>query len=79
MNVREDFIALLHCKWGLARTGLSTLVLQVLSNLTLKVEDCRGQGYDGAGSVADHNSLSADILRLNNNAIYNHCFSLGSI
>lgn len=76
MNIREDFIAFQHCKWGLDGAGLAALVLQTLTNLTLNVQDCRGQGYDGAGAVAGHiNGLSAHILRLNKKAIFTHCFS----
>jgi hypothetical protein len=51
MNIREEFIAFLHCKWGLSG---AQLVLEALNDLTLSIEDCRGQGYDGAGSVAAH-------------------------
>ena len=42
----------------------------------MSIEDCRGQGYDGAGSVAGSiNGLSAHILRLNNKALYTHRYS----
>ena len=76
MDIREDFIAFLHCKWGLDGAGLATLVLKAINDLTLNVENCRGQGYDGAGAVAGHiNGLSAHILRLNKKAIFTHCHS----
>jgi hypothetical protein len=76
MNIREEFIAFLHCKWGLSGAQLAKLVLEALNDLTLSIEDCRGQGYDGAGSVAGHiNGLSAHILRLNQKALYTHCYS----
>ena len=55
---------------------LARLILDKLTNLNLCVNDCRGQGYDGAGAVAGHVSgLSAHILRLNPKALYTHCFS----
>ena len=44
MNIREEFIAFLHCKWGLSGAQLAKLILEALNNLTLSVEDCRGQG-----------------------------------
>ena len=76
MNIREEFIAFLHCKWGLSGAQLAQLILEALDNLTLPIEDCRGQGYDGAGAVAGHlNGLSAHILRLNSKALYTHCYS----
>ena len=38
--------------------------------------NCRGQGYDGAGSVSGYkNGASAHILQVNRKAIYTHCFS----
>lgn len=75
-DIREEFIAFLHCKWGLSGAQLAQLLLEALNDLTLPVEDCRGQGYDGAGSVAGHiNGLSAQILKLNKKALYTHCYS----
>ena len=75
-NIREDFIAFLHCESGLTGLDLSQLVLEALENLGLSYKDCRGQGYDGAGNVAGHLSgLSARILAINQKAIYVHCSS----
>ena len=55
---------------------MSKLILEYLQELTLPISDCRGQGYDGAGSVAGHiNGLSAHILKLNPKALYTHCYS----
>lgn len=76
MDIREEFIAFLHCKWGLSGAQLSKLILDYLHELTLSISDCRGQGYDGAGAVVGHiNGLSAHILKLNPKALYTHCFS----
>ena len=76
MNIREEFIAFLHCKWGLSGAQLAKLILEALGDLTLSIEDCRGLGYDGAGAVAGHiNGLSAHILKLNSKALYTHCYS----
>ncbi|CAB4025605.1 Hypothetical predicted protein, partial [Paramuricea clavata] len=74
MNIREEYIVFLHCKWGLSGAQLAKLVLEALNYLTLSIEDC--SGYDGASSVAGHiNGLSAHILRLNQKALYTHCYS----
>jgi hypothetical protein len=76
MNIREEFISFLHCKWGLSGEQLAKLILESLTALTLSIDDCRGQGYDGAGAVAGHiNGLSAQILRSNPKAPYTHCYS----
>ena len=44
----------------LSGAQLAKLILEALGDLTLSIEDCCGQGYDGAGAVAGHiNGLSA--------------------
>ena len=76
MDIREEFIAFLQCKWGLSGENLAKLLLDALNDLDLPIEDCRGQGYDGAGSVAGCvKGLAARILRLNPKALYTHCYS----
>ncbi len=45
MNVREEFICFLHCKWGLSGQNLAKLILEALDELTLSIDNCRGQGY----------------------------------
>ncbi|XP_046863323.1 52 kDa repressor of the inhibitor of the protein kinase-like [Xenia sp. Carnegie-2017] len=76
MNIREEFISFLFCKWGLSGAQLAKLLLEALKELTLSIDDCRGQGYDGAGSVPGcTNGLAAQILKLNPKALYTHCYS----
>ncbi|XP_046862770.1 52 kDa repressor of the inhibitor of the protein kinase-like [Xenia sp. Carnegie-2017] len=56
---------------------LASVILKCLNEeLNLNIQDCRGQGYDGAGAVAGCiNGLAARIKNLNEKAIYTHCFS----
>ncbi|XP_028406782.1 52 kDa repressor of the inhibitor of the protein kinase-like [Dendronephthya gigantea] len=76
MDIREEFIAFLQCKWGLSGENLAKLILDALNDLDLPIMDCRGQGYDGAGSVAGCvKGLAAQILKLNPKALYTHCYS----
>ena len=76
MNIHEEFISFLHCKWGLSGSDLAKLILDALGELTLSIENCRGQGYDGAGAVAGHiNGLVAQLLRLNRKVLYTYCYS----
>ncbi|XP_046854933.1 52 kDa repressor of the inhibitor of the protein kinase-like isoform X1 [Xenia sp. Carnegie-2017] len=76
MNVKEEFMCFLHCKWGLSGQQLSKLILETLEKFALPIMDCRGQGYDGAGAVSGHiNGLAAHILRTNPKALYTHCYS----
>ena len=74
INIREEFIAFLYCKWRLSGAQLCRQILDALKDLTLSIEDCRGQGYDGAGP-GHINGLSAHILKLNSKALYTHCYS----
>ena len=76
LDIREDFVRFIDCKEGLAGVDLASTLLKTISNLGLDIMNCRGQGYDGAGSVAGHiNGLSAHILRLNNKVLYTHYHS----
>ncbi|CAB4027153.1 Hypothetical predicted protein [Paramuricea clavata] len=40
-----------ECMWGLSGENLAKLLLHALNDLDLPIEDCQGQGYDGAGCV----------------------------
>ena len=61
---------------GLSGKALVETVLNGIPNLTLDIDNCRGQGYDGASLVSGYmNGLSAQILHINEKAIYTHCHS----
>ena len=75
-EIREEFLGFLHCDLGLSGKGLAETVLNSIANLTLDIQNCCGQGYDGASSISGYNNgLSAQILRINEKAIYTHCRS----
>ena len=75
-EIREEFLGFLYCKLGLSGEALAETVLNGIANLTLDIHSCRGQGYDGVSSVSSYiNGLSAQILRINEKAIYTHCHS----
>ena len=75
-NIREEFVRFVHCSEGLRGKDLSVVMLKCLEDLDLDIMNCRGQGYDGAGSVSGHiNGLSAHILKVNPKALYTHCHS----
>ena len=77
LNIREEFFRFIHCREGLAGKNLASVILKCFNeDLFLDINDCRGQGYDGAGAVSGHiNGLVAHIKRLNKKAIYTHCYS----
>ena len=59
---------------GLSGKALVETVLNGIPNLTLDIDNCHGQGYDGASLVSGYmNGLSAQILHINEKAIYTHC------
>ena len=75
-NIREEFIRFVHCSEGLSGKDLSVVLLNCIQELNLDIMNCRGQGYDGAGSVSGYiNGLSAILLRINPKALYVHCHS----
>ena len=75
-EIREEFLGFLHCDLGLSGKALAETVLNGIANLTLDIQNCCGRGYDGASSVSGYiNGLSAQILRINEKAIYTHCHS----
>ncbi|XP_046851139.1 52 kDa repressor of the inhibitor of the protein kinase-like [Xenia sp. Carnegie-2017] len=77
LNIREEFFRFIHCSEGMSGKDLASVILKCLNEeLNLNIQDCRGQGYDGAGAVAGCiNGLAARIKNLNEKAIYTHCFS----
>ena len=65
-----------HLKEGLSGKAIVEAICKKLSDLGLDVSRIRGQGYDGAGSVAGaKNGAAAHILRINKLALYFHCYS----
>ena len=76
-NINEKFIRFIHCKYGLCGKDLAKALLESLSGeLTLDIQNCRGQGYDGAGAVSGPiNGLASHIMSKNDKALYTHCYS----
>ena len=75
-DVREEFLGFFHCKSSLSGKALSETLLEAISELKLDINDCRGQGYDGAAAVSgSKNSMTTHIIKENPKAIYTYCFS----
>ena len=74
--LREEFLGFLHCNSGISGEALSETLLGAISQLKLDINDCRGQGYDGAAAVSgSKNGMAAHVIKKNPKAIYTHCFS----
>lgn len=73
LNPHEVFIGFFRT----ARTdgeSLTNLIKEVLNNFNLRIEDCRGQCYDGAASMrGSYSGVQARILNENPLAFYVHC------
>ena len=53
-EIREECLGFLHCDLGLSGKALAETVLNGIANFTLDIQNCRGQGYDGASSVSGY-------------------------
>ena len=74
-EIYEDFvdISAVHSTTGEALfDNLNT----TLSHLSLRIEDCRGQGYDGAAAMSSIKvGLRARVQSVVRTAVYTHCFA----
>ena len=74
-DIREEFLEFKD----LERTtgaAVSETLLSTLRSLNIPIEDCRGQGYDGAASMSSQRvGVLANILTHAPNAAYVHCAS----
>ena len=74
-DIYEDFvdISAVHSTTGAAL--FENLVL-ALNRLSLRIEDCRGQGYDGAAAMSSIKvGLRARVQSVVGTAVYTHCFA----
>ncbi|CAB4043830.1 52 kDa repressor of the inhibitor of the kinase-like, partial [Paramuricea clavata] len=75
-EIREEFLGFIPCQKGLSGEALSEEISNFIKGIDLGMEDCRGQGYDGAGNMAGKLSgVAARIQRIYDKAIYVHCNS----
>ena len=74
--IREQFLGFVPCARGLSGEVIANTVTEFLRDQGLPIEDCRGQGYDGAGNMAGKLSgAAARIQAANQKALYVHCSS----
>lgn len=73
MKIKERFIQVCNVH-STSRDALENLVMVLLEENDLKIEDIRGQGYDGAANMSGHyKGLQSRILKQNPKALYVHC------
>ena len=75
-DIREEFLKSIHCDVGITGRDFFEAVTNTLSEFGLDLMNCRGQGYDCAGSMAGKiNGLLGIVLQSNKLALYMHCHS----
>ena len=75
-QIREEFLGFVPCKNGLSGEAIANTIQDFLRDRGLSIDDCRGQGYDGAGNMAGRLSgAAARIQAVQDKAIYVHCNS----
>ena len=75
-QIREEFISFLECESGTSGQELYLKIVNVIRDLGFEISSLRGQGYDRAGNMAEKKSgVSSRILKLNDKALYIHCFN----
>ena len=74
LEVHEEFIGLYSLESTSAESLVST-IKDVLLRMNLRIENCRGQCYDGASSMSGHKSgVAKKITDLESRALYTHCY-----
>ena len=51
-HIREEFVGFVPCDQGLSGEALSNTIMQSITKSGISMDNCRGQGYDGAGNMA---------------------------
>ena len=73
MEIKERFLQVCDVS-GTTAKELGDVVMTVLEENGLKVEDIRGQGYDGAANISGgYSGLQSRIKSHNEKALYVHC------
>ncbi|XP_057312165.1 zinc finger MYM-type protein 1-like [Hydractinia symbiolongicarpus] len=74
LQAHEEFIGL-HPLPDTSADQIVFLIKDILLRMNLKLENARGQCYDGAASMAGHRSgVATQIKSLNEKCLYTHCY-----
>ena len=75
-DIEERFLRFIHCKSGLTGEDLGKEILSTIKDVGLDIDNCRGQGYDGASAMSSlKKGVAGMICRVNPKAAYVHCAS----
>jgi len=74
-EINERFIKFVKCE-GVTGEALAKNVENAMDEIGLSLDNCRGQGYDGASAMSSKSKgVSGRILQKNPKALYVHCSS----
>jgi hypothetical protein len=74
-EINERFVKFVQCE-GVTGEALAKNIKDTLQEVGLPVENCRGQGYDGASAMSSKSKgVCGRILKKNPKALYVHCSS----
>jgi hypothetical protein len=72
-GIHEDCLGLYELESQNA-AHITAVIIDVLLRCNLNLNDCRGQGYDGAATMSGiHDGVAANILRKQKKAYFVHC------
>ena len=75
-NICEEFIKFILCDEGVSGAAISKSITTEIRSFGLDMQNCRRQGYDGAGNMAGkYQGTAARIQREYPLALYVHCAS----
>ena len=52
VSIKEVLLKMIECSKGVSGEALSKSILEAVEELRLDMDNCRGQGYDGAGNFS---------------------------
>ena len=74
-HIHEAFFAFVEAQ-NVTGRGLADLILNFLNSVGLSMDQCRGQGYDGAAAMqGQFNGCQAHLRQVQSLAVYIHCFN----
>ncbi|XP_068122100.1 52 kDa repressor of the inhibitor of the protein kinase-like [Hyperolius riggenbachi] len=74
--IKEEFLQFIDCSDGVTGQHIANQILSGIEKSGLNVDKLRGQGYDGAGSMAGKvKGAAAIISAAHPKAVYGHCCS----
>lgn len=73
-DIREEFLDFLHTD-RITGEVLACKLKGALVGYGISLQDCRGQGYDGASNMSSAGGVQGLLLAENSKAVYIHCNS----